>query len=165
MARLSTYSKLRKKGKFAWEPDLSKWKKVCGMCAFDTQIFRTFQISRECFYAFLDRERFKEEQDPEYRSAYLVYYVNERFKTKDRILNAFLDKIDDGDTASVIFGMKVFNGAIEAKDMVSIEFKRHELMLKTKDFLFNLADKFNLDFEQVKGFAKTYFKEIDDIQN
>lgn len=164
MIRRSKISLGRRKGREAFCPDMARWKKVCSISAHDTQIIRSFHICPETFYGFLDKERYKEEQDGEYTSEYLESYINERLNTQYKISAAYLDKIEEGDSPSILFGMKTFNGHIEAKDRFSNEVKRQELILKTQEFLLKFSEKFSLNFDDVKSFAKNYFIEIEGIQ-
>ncbi len=156
----SEYSKKKKAGKLEFLPEVEMWTKVCQTAAYDTQIYKSFSICKDTFYSFLDRERCKEEQDPLYKSAYLAAYINKRHETRQLISDAFLENIIKGDTASILFGMKTYNGLIEAKDIKHIELKKKEVALKTKMFLTDLANKFNLNFEELKEFANQHFKDI-----
>lgn len=167
MARLSKES-IAKKGRGGpspFSPDIKAWKKICGLSAYDTQIQKYFGISQETFYAFLDRERYKQEQDPKYRSEFLESHKAERNKTKEMIANKFLEKIQEGDTSSVIFGMKTYNGMIEAQFHKIIELKKIEVAFKTKQFLTELGSKFNLNYEELNAFAEKFFKDskIEDV--
>lgn len=158
---LSMYSKRKGMGRTPFTPEPERWKNLCRHSAYDNQIFRSLGISSSTFYAFLDREHLKEEQDPTYSSQFLLDYKNERQKTRDIINTAFMDKVMSGDTASILYGMKTYGGMLEAKDVANIEIKKREVTLKTKDFLSHLAEKFNLSFEQLREFAKKYFKDIE----
>ena len=162
MARLSEHSKRKNgtRGGLPWLPDLKSWKKICGLSAYDTQICKYFQVSQETFYSFIDRERFKEEQDNAYKSEYLESHKSERNKTRDFIAAKFLKNIEQGDTSCTIFGMKTFNGMIEAKDLKHIELKKYEVAFKTKQFLSELANKFELNYEELNTFADKYFKDV-----
>ncbi|MES2614429.1 MAG: hypothetical protein V4591_03335 [Bdellovibrionota bacterium] len=113
-------------------------------------------IAKETFYAFLDRERYVQEQTGEY-SAYLDTYKKERAHTRKMVLDVFMKNVEKGDTACVIFAAKTYLGLIEAKDVAYIELKKEEVTLKTKVFLTNLASKFNLDYEQLEEFADKFF--------
>ncbi len=154
--RLSQHSKLKKVGRVAFKPDLNEWTEICGVTAYDTQIWRHFMIAKETFYAFLDRERYVQEQTGEY-SAYLDTYKKERAHTRKMVLDVFMKNVEKGDTACVIFAAKTYLGLIEAKDVAYIELKKEEVTLKTKVFLTNLASKFNLDYEQLEEFADKFF--------
>lgn len=163
--RLSQHSlsKKGKPGKAAFEPNIKEWTKACEISAFDTQIIKYFSISKETFYSFIDKARYI--ADNGNKSEYLDAYINGRKKTKNMIAESFFNKIKDGDTSSVIFGMKSYNGALEAKDVYLIEMKKRELELKQKQFLTELANKFELNYEQLDEFAGKYFKEskLEDI--
>lgn len=168
MARISQYCKSKKikGGRTAtFYPDLKEWKKICGLSAYDTQVCKYFQISQETFYAFIDREKYKEEQDSSYSSEFLESHKAERNKTRDFISAKFLENIRNGDTSSTIFGMKTFNNMIEAKDLKHIELKKYEIAFKTKQFLTELANKFELNIEELNAFAGKYFKDakLDEI--
>jgi len=158
MARKSQYSLNRKVGVFAFSPDLADWTQACKIAAFDVQIFKYFSISRECFYSFIDKERYKVEQGQ--GSAFLDAYINGRKNTKNEIANAFLDKIKDKDTGSILFGMKAYNGVIEQRDIEHIELKKKQLALKSNEFLTQLAEKFSLNKEELKMYADKYFKDV-----
>lgn len=162
--RQSQYAQQKsKRGGAAFLPDLAQWTQACKICAYVNQIYKYFGISAETFYAFMDKERIKIENGE--NSEYIESYNRERKNTKDMVAKAFFDKIKEGDTSSVIFGMKSYNGAIEQKDLYLIEMKKKELELKTKQFLTELGNKFNLNYEQLNEFASKYFKDskLDDI--
>lgn len=161
MARLiSEYSKKKRAKTLEFLPELDQWIKICQTAAYDTQIYRAFGVCKDTFYTFIDRERYREEQDPNYKSPYVANYINKRQETRQLISDAFLTNIKCGDTASILFGMKTYNGLIEAKDIKHIELKKKEVALKTKMFLTDLANKFNLNFEELKEFAAQHFKDI-----
>jgi hypothetical protein len=159
--RLSKFSRERKEGRTPFSPDIDRWTEICKMSAYDNQIYRSFQISHDTFYSFIDRERLKQEQDPSYESAYIAAYINKRHEMRQIISDAFMQKIEAQDTASILFGMKTYNGMIEEKDIRHIELKKQEIALKTNAYLTELASKFSLDFDQLKEFSKMYFKGID----
>ena len=160
--RLSQHSRSRKTGRVAFKPDLNEWAEICRISAYDTQIWRHFMIAKETFYAFLDRERYAEEQTGEY-SAYLDAYKKERAHTRKTISDAFMKSIEAGDTSSIIFAMKTYHDLIEAKDVAHIELKKEEVMLKKKVFLTNLANKFNLNYTQLDEFANKFFNNHDNM--
>ena len=163
MARLSQYSKDRRKMRTnAFYPKLDEWVDACEVCPFDTQIAKIFGISKETFYCFIDKERYKEEQDKKYKSEHLDIYKSARNKARKRISEAYFSNVDKHDTASVIFGMKTFNGLIESKDLELIKIKREQMMLKNNEFLLELATKFNLNEKQLKLFTKQYYKDVFD---
>lgn len=147
------------RGGAPWLPDLKEWKKICRFSAYDTQICKYFQVSQETFYAFLDREHFKEEQDNRYKSEYLESHKIERNKTRDFIASKFIENIKKGDISSTIFGMKTFNGMIESQYLKLIELKKIEVAFKTKQFMANLAKEFNLNYEQLNEFAEKFFRD------
>lgn len=157
-ARISNHSlsKKGKVGKLAFKPDLEEWKKACGIYAYDRQIFEHFDIARETFYSFLDKERYKKEQGE--KSDYIDFYKSERNKTKQQVLHRLLDFAKNGDTACTIFSAKVYGGLIEAKDVKQIELRKIEVQLKMNAFLTELAKSFNLSPEKLDHFAKNYFK-------
>ncbi len=161
MARLSQYSKDRKTKSRAFHPDLKEFKEACQIFPYNTGLYKYFDVSCETFCAFMDREHYKEEQDPSYHSEYL-----EALKRKDQrklTVSNFYKNVQNGDVASNIFAMKLFTGAMEAKDKFQIKIKVRELQLKQQEFLSRLASEFNLDFEQLKKFANKHFKEQDDL--
>ena len=159
MARKSQYSRDKKEGKLAFHPNLEEWSKVCTFAVYDVQIAKYFSITTETLYAFIDKERCKEESGE--KSDYLDAYINRRKETKEKIAAAFLNKIDLSDTGSILFGMESYNGVIKQKDIEHIELKKQQLRLKSREFLTNLADKFKLDHIELKAFADKYFKDID----
>lgn len=166
MPRLSEKSKNRRKGRCdKFRPDMFNWKKICRLSSHNVQIARYFNISQETLYKFLDEEQYKQEQDENYISEYLVSLKDERNKTREFIANKFLKNIDSGDNSSVIFGMKVYNGMIEAKDLAHIQLKKLDQSFRQKQFLTELANKFSLNYEQLDEFANKFFKDakLDDI--
>lgn len=163
--RLSQYSKQKKAKTNKFDPDIKEWRKVCRLSPYNITIIKHFGISKETFCAFIDRERYKEEQNPKYHSDYVDALKIERMRFRELISDSFYNKISEGDTASVIFGMKLYNGAIEAKDLSALAIKRKELTLKSNQFLSQLAEKFQLDKEEIKQFAEKYFTHVktDDV--
>lgn len=163
--RISQHS-LSKKGKVGaarFLPDLKEWTEICKIYPYDKDIFGYFDIAKETFYAFLDRERYQKEQGK--KSEYLDAYINGRHNTKKFVLGKLLKSIERDDMAGVIFGSKTYGGLLEAKDIKHIELKKIEVAFKTKQFLTELANKFELDYEQLNEFANKHFKDkkLDDI--
>lgn len=142
-------------------PDIKQWKKICSMSSHNIQIAKYFNVCQETLYSFMDRERYKEEKDESFTSEYLASLKDERNRTREFIASKFLENIKKGDNSSVIFGMKVFNGSIEQKDADIIELKKQEVALKSKQFLTQLAEKFNLNPDQLQKFAEAYFKPVE----
>ena len=165
MARISQHS-LSKKGKpgaAPFLPDLKKWIEICKIYPYDKDIFGYFDIAKETFYAFLDRQRYEKEQGRS--AAYLDAYINGRHNTKQYVLGKLLKSIDRDDMAGVIFGSKTYGGLLEAKDIKHIELKKIEVAFKTKQFMTELASKFELNFDELNKFAEKYFKDakLDDV--
>lgn len=158
MARKSQFSQMRKKGIMPFSPELDDWTQACRIAAYDIQIFKYFGICKETFYSFIDKERYKVEQGE--NSDFLDAYIQGRKKTKNMIAEAFLEKIADKDTASVLFGMKTYNGVIEQKDIEHIELKKQQLALKSNEYLTQLAEKFGLNKEELKEYSHKFFHDL-----
>lgn len=156
-------AKMGKVGRKPWIPDVKKWEKACRVFAHDKQMIKHFDICQETFYSFLDKQRCLEEEGK--KAEYLEIYKRVRFEVKEKISDAFLNKVADGDPSSIIFGMKAYNGLLEEKDIKHIELKKVEVAFKTKQFLTSMAKEFNLTYEELDKFADKYFKEskLDDI--
>jgi hypothetical protein len=166
LTRLSQHSKTRRKGRCdKFRPDIKQWQRICAIASVQAQIARYFSISQETLYKFLDEERYKEEQDENYKSSYLEILKEEKKKTKELVASKFFESIKNGDNASVIFGMKVYNHAIEAKDVEALILKKREVELKEKTYLTSLAEKFNLNVEELQKFTDKHFsdKNLNDI--
>lgn len=163
MARLSNHvkNKRTKKRGDSFLPDIDEWKKACTYYPSNVQISKHFDISRETFYAFLDKEHYKQEQDSNYKSAYIDLYKNARNGTRLGIYSNLLDMVKRQDNAAIIYSTKIFGGAIEERDKKLIAIKKYEAQFKAKQFLTSLAEKFNLDYNQLNKFANRYFKELD----
>lgn len=157
MARKSKFSK-QGRGRRALTPNIEEWRDACKLLPYDYQIADYFSVSKETFYSFLDRERYKEENGE--KSEYLDAYKSERNKTKKKVLNTLLDKIDTENSA-LIFCSKVYGGLMEEKEKRTLDLKKKELILKSKAFLTNLAKNFNLNPEQLSDFADRYFASQD----
>jgi hypothetical protein len=153
----------RGRGK-SFKPDLKEWTEACGMFPYDVQIYKYLVVSRETFYKFLDEQRYLEETTG-CKSDFLDAYINERKKTKKLISNAYREKVLAGDTGSIIFGQKAFNGIIEQKDIEHIEIKKQQLALKSNEFLSELAKEYNLNKDELKIFADKYFTKIFEPQS
>lgn len=156
-------AKMGKVGRKPFLPDLDEWTLACGMYQFDKQIAQHFEINVETFYTFLDRQRCLEEQQK--KAVYLDAYIKERRTTRKEISDKFLDNVKKGDTASILFGMKTHLGFLETKDQKHIELKKIEVAFKTKQFMTELASKFNLNYEQLDEFANKFFRDskLDEI--
>jgi len=148
----------RGRGK-SFKPDLQEWTEACGMFPYDVQVYKYLMVSAETFYKFLDEQRYQEETTGQ-KSEFLEAYVNERKKTKKMISNAYKEKVLSGDTGSIIFGQKAFNGIIEQKDIEHIEIKKQQLALKSNEFLSELAKEYKLNKDELKVFADKYFAKI-----
>ena len=165
MARLSQHSNNRthKRGRgIKFNPDPAEFRKVCGLSPYNTSLMKHFGIGVETFYSFIDKERYKEEKDLNYKSDFLDALKTERMRFKKLISDSFYNKIAEGDTASIIFGMKLYNGAMEEKDLKTLALKRKEFILKSKQYLTDLAKKFDLNYEQLCEFSNKYFTDIKD---
>lgn len=163
MARLSQHSKMAatKKRADCFKPELKWWTHLCQVCPSNEAIRRSLNISVETLYAFIDREHYAEEQDPKYKSAYLEALYKYRKKNQQIISSKFLENVKNGDAQSAIFGMKVFNNAVEQKDIDAYEIKKIELKLKSNSFLTGLAEKFKLNKDELKDYAVKYFQKIE----
>ena len=165
MARISQHSlsKMGKCGKAQFLPNLEEWTKVCRLYPYDKQIFEHFDIAKETFYAFLDKQRFEKEQGR--KSDFLDAYKNGRAESKSFALSNLLRLAKSGDAACSIFTAKTFGGLLESKDIKHIELKKIEVAFKTKQFMTDLAAKFELNYEQLEEFASKYFKDskIEDV--
>lgn len=163
--RISQHSlaKKGKVGKAPFEPSLEEWTKVCKLYPYDKQIFEHFDIAKETFYSFLDKQRYEKEQGR--KSEYLDAYKNGRAESKSFALANLLKLAKQGDAACSIFVSKTFGGLLESKDIKHIELKKIEVAFKTKQFLTELASKFELKYEELTEFAEKYFKnaKLDDI--
>lgn len=157
--RKSQYSLNRKAGKaLKFDPTLQEWTEACYMFPLDKQIVKYFSISNETFYCFIDKHRYEEEQTGQ-PSAFLEAFKHGRMQTKKKINDAFMRKIEDHDTGSILFGMKVYNGAMEQRDIEHVEIKRQQLALKQNEFLTKMAEQFGLNKDELKDFADKFFKE------
>jgi hypothetical protein len=156
-------AKMGKVGRKPFEPDVTEWASACKMYQFDKQIFQHFQINAETFYTFLDRQRCLEEEGK--KAVYLEAYIRERQQTRKEISDKFLENVKNNDTASILFGMKTHLGFLETKDQKHIELKKIEVAFKTKQFMTELASKFNLNYEQLDDFANKFFRDskLDDV--
>jgi hypothetical protein len=141
-----------------FEPDLKEWAEVCELYCYDKQIFQHFDICAETFYAFLDRQRYAEEQGT--RSEFLAAYKDGRNKGRNFALTSLKKLTEKGEVAATIFTAKTYGGLLEAKDIKHIELKKYEVAFRTKQFLTELGNKFNLNFEELKEFADKYFNDV-----
>lgn len=160
---MSKLSQDKKHGRYKFQPNIKDWSEACKICPTDRQIAKYFSISHETFYAFLDRERVVEDNGK--TSEYIDIYKRKSAETKKKIADAFLENVGNGDVTSIIFGMKAYNGVIEAKDIAHIELKKIDQSFKNKQFLTDMAKEFNLTYEQLNDFANKYFKDskIEDV--
>lgn len=164
--RISQYyqDKKVKRGQYPkFVPDLEEWKEACRIYCYDYQIAKHFDISKECFYKFIDRQRHEKEQKGP--AEFLDAYIKERTGTKKKILNKLLDTADKGDMAALIFSAKTYGGLKEKKDedflvikKKELELKQKEMMLKQKEFIAKIAERYQLDFSELKEFADRYFE-------
>jgi hypothetical protein len=151
-ARISQHSlaKKGKPGKAQFLPDLKEWTKVCKIYPYDTDIIKHFDIAKETFYSFIDKQRYEKEQKN--KSEYLDAYKNGRAETKQKVLNNLLEMAYKGDNACTIFTSKTYGGLRETKDLDAheIRIKEYELKeqafrLSTEKFVNELCEKHNLD--------------------
>lgn len=166
LARISQYSKDKngRRGRgLCFIPELKEWKEACEIYCYDTQIAKHFDISKETFYVFIDKQRYEEEQGR--KSEFLDAYKNGRNKTAKFAISNLLQLAKKGDAAASIFTAKTYGGLLETKDIKHIELKKIEVAFKTKQFLTDLASKFELKYEELNEFAEKYFKDakLDDI--
>lgn len=153
-----------KRGQKGFLPDLQEWAKACEEYCYDKQIVKHFDICNETFYKFLDRQRYEEEHGR--KAEFLEAYKNGKNKSRleaIQLLKQSARKKDEA--ATIIFYAKTFGNLIESKDLKDLKMKKKEFALKQKEFLTKLAEKFELDFEQLKEFATKFFKDakVDDI--
>lgn len=150
--RISNHS-LNKKGKDGrtkWIPDLKEWTEVCKIYPYDKNIIDYFDIAKETFYSFLDKQRYeKENKRP---SEFLDSYKSGRNNTKKFVIGKLLKAIERDDIAAIIFGAKSIGGVLESKDIAMIEIKQKEYELKeqafklsTEKFINELCEKHSLD--------------------
>ncbi len=165
--RISNYSKDKKNKKggrgLKFNPSISEWKDACDVYAYDTQIIKHFDICQETFYSFLDKQRYEIEQGG--KGEFLETYKACRNKTRQFALKNLLKLAKEGDSACAIFSAKAFGGLLEAKDIKHIELKKYEVAFKTKQFMTELAKKFELNYEELNEFANKYFSDdkLDEI--
>ena len=169
MAKRKSQYSLAKKGKVGrkpFEPPIVEWTEACRLYPYDKQIFKHFDINAETFYGFLDKQRCLEEAGK--KSDYLEAYKSGRNKSRTLALEnlqrlaQFGGKAENGDSACAIFIAKTYGGLIESVDLKHIDIKKKELELKTKSFLTQLADKFNLNPAELEKFAAKYFKPVEE---
>lgn len=161
MARKSEHCKSRRNRTSRFVPEIDEWREACRNLPFDQQIIRHFGICHETFYAFLDKEYYRQEQEEGYISDFVASYKQERLRSKNKISEAYFKLIDKGDTPSIIFGMKSFNGLLEARDIEHIELKKKQMAIRANEFLLDLAAKFKLDEKELKAFVKKYHEDFD----
>ena len=146
-----------------FNPTIEEWTDACQTYCFDTQICKHFDVHKETFYLFLDRQRYEKEQG---RAAdFLDVYKMGRNKTTKFAIDNLKINAERGDPAATIFFAKTFGGLIEAKDIKHIELKKYEMAFKSKQFMTELAKKFELNYEELNTFANKYFSDakLDDI--
>lgn len=153
-------------GPKAFLPDLKEWIECFKIYPYNRQIQKHFGICEETFYAFIDKQKVLEEEGKP--SAYLEAYKYGRNETRKTILSTLINCASTGskeDMPALIFASKTYGGLLEEKDIKHIELKKIEVAFKTKQFLTDLANKFNLSYEQLDEFAKKFFsdKKLDDI--
>ncbi len=149
--RKSKYSEERKGkcGRPAFSPNFDDWKRACETYIYDRQIYEHFGISCETFYAFKDRERFK--QETEGKSEFLEFYIKGRNKQREWALNNLKNLADNGNEAAVIYSAKTFGGLLEAKDIAHIELKKKEV-----------ENKINLEREKFE-YLKNSGKKVEEL--
>ena len=159
--RISQHYKDKKNKKIGrglkFNPSINDWKEACEIYAYDTQIIKHFDICAETFYSFLDKQRY--EQDQGRKSEFIDTYKNGRNKTRKFAISNILQMAKKGDPSSSIFVAKTFGGLLETKDIKHIELKKYEVAFKTKQFMTELANKFELNYEELNTFAEKYFKD------
>lgn len=153
MAPRKSQHYLDKKGKTGrkpWMPDLKEWTEVCEVYPYDKDIFNHFDINKESFYSFLDKQRCL--QDEGKKSDYIDAYKKGRTETKKKVLNKLLKMAEAGDNACVIFASKTYGGLRETKDLDAHEIRIKEYQLKeqafrltTEKFINELCEKHSLD--------------------
>lgn len=143
-----------------FKPDLEEWRLACRIFPTDKAIYKSFGVSCETFYAFLDRERYNQEQSGN-KSAFVEAYKQERWNTRKRIADSYFANLKEGEVAASIFGMKAFNGWMEASETAKVELKKLELELKRKNYLTSLAEKFQLNVEELQAFTDKHFKSVE----
>lgn len=156
--------KKTKRGQYPkFVPDLEEWKEACSFYCYDKQIAKHFDISNETFYRFIDRQRHEKEQGRP--AEFLDAYKKEKSGTKKVILKTLLAAAKSGDISALIFASKTYGGLKEQKDNDLILIKRQELiikqkelMLKHKEFIAKIAEKYQLDFDELKAFADKFFE-------
>lgn len=157
--RISQHYKDKKNSKrgrgIKFNPHLNEWKEACRVYCYDTQIVKHFDISKETFYTFLDKQRYEKEQGRP--SEFFDSYKQERNTTKQNVLDKLLRC---NEPAALIFSAKAYGGLKEAKDAELLILKRKELMLKHKEFLSKIAERYNLNYEELKELADKFFKNI-----
>ncbi len=154
-------SKLDGNGRKPFHPVLEDWQEACSIYPYIKQICEHFEVCHETVRQFIDKEYVKQEQDSSYISRYIEALTAEKKRFRKTISTSFLKSVEKGDNPTIIFGMKSFHGTIEAKDLAHIELKRQELALKSNEYLTKLAEKYSLNFEELKEFSEKYFKGID----
>ena len=153
--RRSQYAKNRTR---TFDPPIDEWRKACEIYPYAKQIYRHFDIVAETFYRFLDREHYKEEQDSGYKSPYLEAYITLRQQTRIRVVRNLLEGSDKKEPAMTIFAAKAFAGIMDVKDREHLRLKREELRLKTQGYLSDLANKFNLSYEELSEFTSKHIQ-------
>ena len=142
----------------AFLPDMEEWANAIRNTAYNTQLCRHFGIGYTTLYEFLKREAAKEENDENYQSEYLNVLNTARERIKNLATNMLIKKMEEGDTASILFAMKTYNNMMETRDRANIAMRGKELELRSKQFLTEIAQKFNLSFEQLDSFAAKFFE-------
>lgn len=158
--RISEWSKNRKNGKgrsAKFAPDLKEWAEACKLYLYDKQIYKHFDVCNETFYSFMDKERYKVEQGG--KSDFLDAYKKGRNTTRKFVLSKLLEGVKNNDIAATIFSAKTYGGIIEEKDLKQHLLRKKEFALKQKEFLAKLADKYELDYDDLKSFAAKFFKD------
>jgi DNA repair exonuclease SbcCD nuclease subunit len=156
---------------FFQPPDLKQWKLLWSLSERSNQVAAYYGISVETLANFRAREA-KKQEETGIPSVWLEGQKEASFNKKKMISNAFLEKVNTGDTQAILFGMKSYCGAMEQYDEDSLQIKVEQLKiqkenfnLKTNQFLAHLAEKFQLDKSELEQYAKEYFKKIGEVQS
>lgn len=160
--RVSQHSrdKKGKRGQNPFAPDLKEWQLACKLYKYDTQIAKHFDICKETFYSFIDKQRCLLEQGKS--AEFLDAYKKGRNDTTQFVLTKLMESVKNSDIAAIIFAAKTYGGLKEAKDTDAHLLKKKEYILKSKQYLTDLAKKFELNYEQLCEFSNKYFSDIKD---
>lgn len=154
----NTTGKIPEGYRFPFNPSLMVWTIASRLCKTDLDFSKYFGVKEKQITDFVENERHKERYNKNYISNYLKARVEERNKLRTKIHEAFEKTVEQGDSRSIIFGMKSINGLMEEKDKKMLELKRAEFMLRSNQFLYSLAMEFKLDKKELQDFANNYFE-------